>query len=125
MRHWGIEDEIAGHIKRYEFEDFNEFESLFDLKINHISGLTYPLSNWLIKISNFIINKNESSKLKLSQKERTVYTGNREVSYKTTFPSIFTLILNKYVMWPFHLLQLLFSKNKNSLVIYCELKLKR
>lgn len=42
IRHWGIEDEIAGYVKRYEFEDFNGFESLFDLKINHISGLTYP-----------------------------------------------------------------------------------
>ena len=69
--------------------------------------------------------KNEISKLKLSQKERTVYTGNREVSYKTTFPSIFKLILNRYLMWPFHILQLINRKNKNSLVIYCELKFKR
>ena len=23
MKHWGIEDDIAGHVKRYEFEDIN------------------------------------------------------------------------------------------------------
>ena len=123
MKYWGIEDEIAGHIKRYEFEDFNDFESQYQLKINHIAGLTYPLSNWLFKLSNLIVKKNESSKLSMNQKEKTVYTGNRDVAYKTTFPSVFKLVLNKYVMMPFHLLQLMNRKNKNSLVIYCELKL--
>jgi SAM-dependent methyltransferase len=122
MKYWGIEDEIAGHIKRYEFDDFKNFENQYNLKINHIAGLTYPLSNWFFKLSNSIINKNEKSKLELNQKERTIYTGNREVSYKTTFPLIFKLILNKYVLWPFHLLQLLNRNNKNSLVIYCEFK---
>jgi len=122
MKYWGIEDEIAGHIKRYEFVDFENFNSQHQLKVNHIAGLNYPVSNWLFRISNFLIKKAESSKLELSQKERTVYTGNRNVSYKTNFPGIFGLVLNEWVMYPFHLLQKAFKNNKNSMVIYCELK---
>jgi SAM-dependent methyltransferase len=119
MKYWGIEDEMAGHIKRYEFEDFENF---FGLKKEHILGLTYPISNLLFGMSNFLVKRNESAKLKLSQKERTVYTGNRNVPFKTTFPSVFKLLLNEVVLYPFHILQVLFGKNKNSMVIYCELK---
>jgi len=120
MKYWGIEDVMAGHIKRYEFEDFNDF---FELNNTHITGLTYPVSNILFSLSNFLVKKNESSKLDLSQKERTVYTGNRNVPFKTNFPAVFKLILNEFVLYPFHLLQLIFGKNKNSMVIYCELTL--
>lgn len=123
MKYWGIEDEIAGHFKRYEFSDFEELSVKHKLKINHLVGLTYPISNLLYKLSNKVIKKNESSILDLSQKEKTIYTGNREVLYKTTFPKIFKIILNEYCMYPFHLLQMLFSKSSESLVIYCELKL--
>lgn len=109
MKYWGIEDEMAGHVKRYEFKDFENF---FNLKIEHISGLTYPLSNLFFRLSNFLVKKNESSKLNLSNKERTVYTGNRNVPFKTTFPSYLKIILNEFVLYPFHMLQILFGKIK-------------
>lgn len=121
MKYWGIEDEIAGHIKRYEFADFNNFNTQHQLKVSHMAGLNYPVSNWLFRLSNSLIKKAESSKLELSQKERTVYTGNRNVSYKTNFPGIFGLVLNEWIMYPFHLLQKAFKNNKSSMVIYCEL----
>ena len=72
MKYWGIEDEIAGHIKRYEFKDFENIANQFNLTLNKNIGLTYPLSNLLFSISNRIIKKKESDKLKLSLKERTV-----------------------------------------------------
>lgn len=120
MKYWGIEDEIAGHIKRYEFENFHEISKRYDLSISNISGLTYPISNIVLGISNRLIKNNESSKLQLSQKEKTIYTGNRNVKYKTTFPKVFNLILNPFVLYPFHLLQKAFKSNKNNMVIYCE-----
>ena len=125
MKHWGIEDEIAGHIKRYEKEDFIDFKEKYNLDINNITGLTFPISNWLFQISNFLVKKSESSKLLLSQKEKTVYTGNRNVAYKTTFPIIFGIILNEIVLYPFHIIQKLFSNNKNCLVLYCELRFEK
>jgi SAM-dependent methyltransferase len=123
MKYWGIEDDIAGHVKRYEYEDFTLLSKNNSLQINHLAGLTYPLSNWLFKLSNRIVKKNESDKLALNELERTVYTGNRDVLYKTKFPFYFKLFFNEIVMYPFYLLQLLNLKNKNCMIIYCELKL--
>lgn len=112
MKYWGIEDEIAGHFKRYEMKDIinllNEYN--FNLKINHIAGLNYPISNWLLSLSNSIIKRQESDKLALSQKERTIYSGKRDVFLKTKYPPIFVLILNPFLLYPFHLLQKFFSK---------------
>ncbi len=125
MKHWGIEDDVAGHIRRFEFSDFNEFNNLYGLELHHMAGLTYPISNWMLSISNNLIKKHESEILNKSQLERTIYTGNRNVPYKTTFPSYFKLLLNECVMFPLHLLQLVFTRNPNCLVIYCELKIKK
>ena len=123
MKYWGIEDEIAGHIKRYEYSDFVDFEKRYSLRATHIAGLTFPMSNILFRISNFLVGKFENSKLKLSQQEKTIHTGNREVPYKTSFPKVLGFILNEYVLLPLHLIQKLFIKNKNAMVIYCELEI--
>lgn len=121
MKYWGIEDDIAGHILRYEEKDVHALANKFNLKLEHVAGLTYPISNWLFRFSNRIIDKNEKDKLNLSEHERTVYTGNRDVNFKTKFPSFFNIILNPYVMYPLHLLQKVFRKNKNCMVLYIEL----
>ena len=122
MKHWGIEDDIAGHIKRYEIKDIENITKSHRLKLVKYAGLTYPVSNWLLGMSNKVIEKNEKDMLQKSQKERTVYTGNREVQFKTQFPKAFNVILNSIVMYPFHLLQLMFKKNPSALVMYFELK---
>jgi hypothetical protein len=106
---------------RYEKNDVIELANKMDLKLLHLAGLTYPLSNFLFRLSNNIISRNESDKLNLSQTERTVYTGNREVNYKTQFPRIFNLVLNEYALYPLHVLQKFFIKNRKSMVIYMEL----
>jgi cyclopropane fatty-acyl-phospholipid synthase-like methyltransferase len=48
MTHWGIEDEIAGHYRRY---DRNALSLLFrktGWATRHLAGLTYPLSNMIL-----------------------------------------------------------------------------
>lgn len=124
MKYWGIEDEIAGHIKRYEYEDFEKLANAHNLSIKEIHGLTYPVSNMLFSISNSLVKKAESEKLLLNQKEKTIYTGNRNVPFKTSFPSFLKIILNEFVMMPFHFWQSLNYKNKKALVICAELILK-
>jgi SAM-dependent methyltransferase len=119
-KHWGIEDEIAGHFLRYEINDVNVLANKFNLNIDHLVGLTYPLSNWLIRISNSLIKNKEEKVLQLSQREKTIYTGNREVKFKTTFPFIFKIFLNSTILYPFYVLQSLNLKNKNALVLYFE-----
>jgi SAM-dependent methyltransferase len=121
MKYWGIEDEVAGHIKRYELKDIEKLSVLHNLKIADYAGLTYPISNWLFRLSNKIVKKSESDKLSLSQKARTIYTGNRNIMYKTTFPRLFNLVLNPFILAPFYFLQNLNLKNSNAMVLYFEL----
>lgn len=125
MRHWGIEDEIAGHFLRYERKDILDFESKFGLSVQHLAGLTYPLSNVFMGLSNFLVERKERGKRQLLLKERTIQSGNRDVFLKTKFPKVFGLILNKVFLRPFHWIQKSNLDNENALVIYCELIPKR
>ncbi len=120
MKYWNIEDEVAGHIIRYEKKDIENILNLHQLCLHHLAWLNYPLSNWLFGWSNFLIKKQEARKLNLSMQERTIESGHRKVKYKTTFPKIFNLLLNPVVLYPFHLLQKLFCKQQNALILYME-----
>lgn len=120
---WGIEDDVVGHKKRYTFNDFPDIAARFGFKLNNNSGLTFPVSNVLLPLSNRIIQKSESEKKNLSAQEQTVLSGNREVMYKTDYPWYLSLVLNDFTMYPFHVLQKLFARSSNSMIIYSELVL--
>jgi hypothetical protein len=122
MRHWGIEDEIAGHVKRYELHEFDPIARRYGFHLQHLAGLTYPVGNLLLPISNYLVRKRESAKKSLTLRERTILSGNREVIFKTDFPAGFASVLNPVTLYPFHMLQKLFRKHSNSMVIYAELK---
>lgn len=123
MKHWGIEDEIAGHRKRYTAADMQALANKHGLKLEHVAGLTYPVSNWLLPLSNRIIRKKEQHKLALSAQEQTVLSGNREVLFKTDYPWWMQVMLNDVTMYPFHLLQKAFRKNPNALILYSEMRI--
>jgi len=122
MEYWGIEDEIAGHYRRYSHESIKKLMTSLDLQVNHIAGLTYPLSNLLYPVSNFLVRRAESQKLTLGMEERTKQSGIRDVAMKTKFPSVFSLILNPISLYPLHFLQKVFSRSPNAMVIYVEAK---
>jgi SAM-dependent methyltransferase len=124
MSAWGIEDEIAGHVKRYTFNDIAELAKDNGLNVDYKCGLNYPVSNLLLSLSNRIVKKNESSILDKNNIEKTVYTGNRVVKYKTVFPTYLNILLNEISLLPFHLMQLANLKNEKSLVMYFELSKK-
>jgi SAM-dependent methyltransferase len=121
--HWGIEDDIAGHYRRYTREDISALAVSNNWNLQHITGLTYPVSNVLLPISNFLVNRSERKKLSLSLLARTKASGRRTVLFKTHFPSVLGLILNRFTLFPFYLLQKYCAKSKSALVIYFELKL--
>lgn len=118
--HWGIEDDIAGHCRRYTSDTLNRLMQTTGWQLDHVAGLTYPVSNMLLPVSNFLVNRSERAKLTLSALDRTKQSGRRNVRFKTHFPSIIGLILNEYTMMPFHLLQKCFSKSQRALVLYFE-----
>lgn len=123
-KYWSIEDDTAGHLRRYDAEMIRQLASEYNLKLKHLKGLTFPVSNILLPLSNYIIKKNESDRLSLDQKQRTIHSGNRGLKFKTTFPNVFKLILNPIVLYPFYLIQKLEFTDKFSLVYYFEYRIK-
>lgn len=118
--HWGIEDEIAGHYRRYTRAKLNSLANDNHWVIRHIVGLTYPISNCLLPISNFLVKQAESSKIGMSDIEKTKASGIRKVQFKTHFPRILSFVLNRHVLLPLHWLQKTLSSSGGALVLYFE-----
>ncbi|MDW3681742.1 class I SAM-dependent methyltransferase [Cupriavidus sp. CV2] len=118
--HWGIEDDIAGHCRRYTRAGVERLVRASGWKLVHIAGLTFPVSNLLLPVSNFLVNRSERQKLSLSALERTKQSGRRSVKYKTHFPSMLGLLLNYYTLFPLHILQKLCAGSRRALVLFFE-----
>jgi SAM-dependent methyltransferase len=118
--HWGIEDDIAGHFRRYTRASIRELGAYSGWNVIYMAGLTFPISNWLLPVSNLLVNRSEGSKLALSPLERTKESGRRNVFFKTRFPAVLALLLNRVTLFPLHLLQKFFVASEEALVIYFE-----
>jgi SAM-dependent methyltransferase len=118
--HWGIEDEIAGHVRRYSREGIEQRLLELGWSPLHVAGLTYPLSNLLLPVSNLLVRRAEAEKRTLSMEERTRRSGVRDVPLKTRFSPAFALFLNRFTLYPFYLLQKANRTNANALVLYVE-----
>lgn len=118
--HWGIEDEIAGHYRRYTADSISQLFGAFGLNCIHTAALTYPISNWLLPIGNRLVKKAEEAKLAQSMTSRTVQSSNRKVAFKTSFPNVLGLILNETTMRPFHELQKANIHRDDALILYAE-----
>ena len=119
-QHWGIEDDIAGHCRRYTREALHRIAAATGWKVEHVSGLTYPVSNMLLPLSNHLVRRNEDHKLALSAIERTRLSGRRTVKYKTHLPSFLGLLSNRYTLAPLHWLQKACGGARSALVLYFE-----
>jgi SAM-dependent methyltransferase len=120
--YWGEEDEIAGHYRRYTFQDLKTKAKESGLRLSNLSGLNYPISNWLYPLSEFLVSRAEGKNKKLKMAQRTRLSGNRDVPFKTHYPWFIGLVLNEMVLYPFHLLQKINAGNSRSMVIYAELE---
>lgn len=119
--HWGIEDEIAGHVRRYTRERVAELAARTGWEVAHLVGLNYPISNVLLPLSNQLIKRAESEKLALSLKDRTLASGKRSIRYKARIPMLLWPIFNRFSMYPFHRLQKVFLESKRALTLYFEM----
>lgn len=124
MKFWGVEDVIAGHYKRYTPACFHSIAAQHGLVVDHIAGLTYPISNILLPVSNYLVCRAERAKAELTMRERTISSGDRKVFMKTSFPGWLALVLNPVTMYPLHLLQKLCRGHRDAMVLYCELSKK-
>lgn len=122
-RHWGVEDEIAGHVRRYDRETLRDTVEAAGWTLTHLAGLAYPLANLTLPLSNFMVKRAETDSLRLTPKQRTIRSGDRGVRWKTTFPSVAQLVLNERTLYPFHLLQKANLGHRDCLLLYAECEL--
>lgn len=122
MNYWGVEDEIAGHFRRYDRESIKALAIKTGWTCNHLAGLTYPVSNLLLPISNWLVHKSEQKKLALEKAEQTMLSGSRNVRFKTNFPPILGLVLNKVTLLPLHWVQKYYQHSNRCMILYAELQ---
>jgi SAM-dependent methyltransferase len=118
--HWGIEDEVAGHYRRYTEQSMRELIARADWQLGHLAGLTFPLGNLLLPLSNHLVRKSEQHLRTRSMAQRTIASGSRDVPLKTRFPVGFGLILNEYALAPWHWWQKAARHDPRALVLYVE-----
>jgi len=118
--HWGVEDEIAGHYRRYTRARLEDTLRRTGWTLRHAAGLTYPLSNLLLPLSNLLVRRAEGHKVDLSRAERTQLSGHRDVALKTRFPRALGLVLNEQALYPFHVWQKAAHRHPSALVLYAE-----
>lgn len=118
--HWGIEDDVSGHCRRYTRSTLRELLAANGWKLTHIAGLTFPISNLLLPISNFLVNRQERGSLALSPLEQTKRSGDRQVRFKTHYPPLLGIVLNEFAIAPLHALQKVFAGSERALVLYFE-----
>jgi hypothetical protein len=120
--HWGIEDEVAGHLRRYTRESLRRVVEAAGFRVEQLVGLTWPLSNLLLPLSNRLVARAEAQRLSLSLQRRTIASGYRNVLWKTRFPTAARLVLNEWTLRPFHLAQLAGSQRADAMILYCEFR---
>ena len=118
--HWGVEDEIAGHRRRYSFETMTALLARVGWCPLHLAGLTYPLGNLLRPLSDYLVERAEGHKRSLDSAARTAQSGDRDVAFKTRFPAVAGLVLNERILAPFHRWQKKHRQNPRALVLYVE-----
>jgi len=115
---WGIEDETAGHFRRYNRKDLEQLMLGSRLELVDVRSVSVPVANLAFHVSNFLVRRaGERRKLALSQRERTDTSGIRDIPFKTVFPPMFKLVLNPVTMYPFFVLQRLFYKTDLGLTL--------
>ena len=119
-QYWGIEDEIAGHFRRYTRDLLRKQMETSGFEVCHIAGLTFPVSNLLIPLSELLVKRAEEKKQAMTMQQKTIASGIRTVPFKTTFPWLLGLVLNEIVMYPFYWLQKLTRGSTRAMVLYTE-----
>ena len=121
---WAFEDETGGHFRRYDRSDLEIILKNNTISHFEIFSLGVPLSNFLYFFSDKIERKSsEKGRINLSLDERTRISGLRDTPFKTIFPSFFKVILNKWTLFPFIMVQrFFFSSNYGlTILVYCKI----
>jgi hypothetical protein len=77
-------------------------------------SVSVPIANLLFHLGNRMIERSEreTATRELARQVQTLTSGIREIPFKTVVPVSFRLILNRWTLWPFFVLQRFFYRSK-------------
>lgn len=115
---WGFEDEVVGHLRRYEREDLAGVMRAAGLVEVEVWSVSVPVANLLFHLGNLLVRRATSQEtLRQSRREQTETSGIRAVPFKTVFPSWFRLVLNPRVLAPIFWVQRRFYRTDLGLTL--------
>lgn len=121
--HWGVEDDIAGHYRRYPREGLNQIcPERFSTLVHH-GGIAYPAPNFLSVVSDCLIARADivtlgywpARPLKIGRP-----MGLRHVPFEIQFPAFTRINLKQVSIMPLDWLQRLSRNFGQALVSYLE-----
>jgi hypothetical protein len=108
---WSFEDEMVGHLRRYDRGDLQRVLETGGLTDINIWSIAVPTANLLFHIGEWLVRRSdEVTRVGLSQRDQTERSGVRHIPWKTAFPPWTGLVLNRYMMLPLFILQRLFYR---------------
>src|SRR5262249_12633559 len=116
---WSIEDETVGHWRRYERDDLARVLESAGLRNVAVWSVAVPVANVRFHAGNMLLRLGGEGAKKdtLSRQAQTEDSGIREIPFKTMFPPVFRLVLNRFTMAPMFALQRLFYRTGRGLTL--------
>jgi hypothetical protein len=109
---WGYEDEVVGHLRRYERDDLERLLRAAGLEDVRVWSAAVPVANLLFHVGNRMVRRGTNADVESQPAERQTETsGIREIPWKTVFPRWCGLLLNRYALYPLFVLQRLFYRS--------------
>jgi hypothetical protein len=96
---WGYEDEVAGHLRRYERQDLRHLLQAAGLDDVEVWSVSVPVANVLFHLGNRLVRRATTGESEAATPaEQTATSGIREIPWKTVFPRWCGLLLNRYTL---------------------------
>ena len=103
---WNYEDDVVGHLRRYEREDLERVLTQAGLEAPEVWSVSVPVANVLFRLGSLMVRLGTEKKVAhQSQRDQTESSGIRRIPFKTVFPPWCRILLNRRAMFPFLLLQ--------------------
>jgi SAM-dependent methyltransferase len=115
---WSFEDEVVGHLRRYERQDLLRLLRAAGLEQVDVWSVSVPVSNLLFRFGSFLVRRATPPEvLRQTRHEQTAASGIRLVPFKTCFPPASRLVLNPVVLFPLCWLQRRFYRTDLGLIL--------
>jgi SAM-dependent methyltransferase len=103
---WSFEDEVAGHLRRYERTGLAARMRASGLLEVEVRSVSVPVANLLFDASQWLVRRATPAHIRnQSRAEQTAASGIRGIPFKTLFPSWCRWLLNGRTMAPWFWLQ--------------------